>query len=612
MNQTHNSFEADDYSKYYDSLKHRHPQHPTSPLQLHHQISPSYSLYPPPQIIKYEGISESSASSGSGIGLGQPSNIFSSHNTLPSLYPQKNSTSLPSPMSYPPSMYQSTNNFPPQSTIKSSILDFKDPSSPSSSMQSTQPTQLIVEVYQNYQRQKEELEKLRILQKKFLQNPRSEDHDLLGAHHKSLKNKLESQLKSLSYLQHHTILTPSDIHRLFLLTQDLKIQQLQLNLYWQELLQLSQPSSASNQSLFALVVVEDPFPIVISKGKQLDDDPVVVQLLSASNVEIQSYSKVHVAMIFENQPMKTPSQKSIETDTQSLDSHRRIVKWHLRFLHGTRKIPVTLRFGLQMQVNHVTFPVESQQSQPFIIITNECQWEESEGSLLKKSAFGDQLEVSWCFFANLLQRHFLRSTRQDPIRPIRPLSCTDLNYIHKKMFQQSQTITQKDFDTFWAWFGKIVQKLRYQRHICPLWYSGIIQGFLSREEIYQALIHEEPGTFLVRFSERHAGLFAIAYRIDDLDPKSRVRHFLMRQDAKKTLPDFLGEQPSFIYLLQLQQNNSARDDSSPTQSENSQSNYGYRKVFKDSLLETYYSKKTCLPPTNGYDDNIHFIKSHAE
>jgi hypothetical protein len=31
----------------------------------------------------------------------------------------------------------------------------------------------------------------------------------------------------------------------------------------------------------------------------------------------------------------------------------------------------------------------------------------------------------------------------------------------------------------------------------------------------EALKNEEVGTFLIRFSERHAGLFAVGYKIDD-------------------------------------------------------------------------------------------------
>jgi hypothetical protein len=157
-------------------------------------------------------------------------------------------------------------------------------------------------------------------------------------------------------------------------------------------------------SFAALVIVEDPFPLVITKGKQLDDDPVVVQLLSGSNVEFQSFSKVKVALVCENQQGKANNQKAIENDTQTMDVFRRIVKWHLKFLNGTRKNPVNLRFGMQIQLSQgPTVTIESGNSQPLIVITNECQWEESEGALIKRDAFGDQVSSrSSCYFTIIL------------------------------------------------------------------------------------------------------------------------------------------------------------------------------------------------------------------
>ncbi len=69
----------------------------------------------------------------------------------------------------------------------------------------------------------------------------------------------------------------------------------------------------------ALVIVEQPLPMVITKGKQLEDDPIVVQLLTGANVDIQSFSKVKVAMVCESQQVKASSPKSIENDTQTMD-----------------------------------------------------------------------------------------------------------------------------------------------------------------------------------------------------------------------------------------------------------------------------------------------------
>jgi len=102
-----------------------------------------------------------------------------------------------------------------------------------------------------------------------------------------------------------------------------------------------------------------------------------------------------------------------------------------------------------------------------------------------------QLEITWSQFANALQRHVLKATKQDPVRPARCLSGYDLRYIKAKFFgtphpfhpptamltlssptADRDVMNQKDFDTFWGWFGKNLQILRYQRHICHLWQQG--------------------------------------------------------------------------------------------------------------------------------------------
>jgi len=58
------------------------------------------------------------------------------------------------------------------------------------------------------------------------------------------------------------------------------------------------------------------------------------------------------------------------------------------------------------------FLISKDMSHPFVVITNECQWEGSAGTLLKKDAFGGQLEIPWPQFVNTLQRHFLIATKQ--------------------------------------------------------------------------------------------------------------------------------------------------------------------------------------------------------
>lgn len=455
--------------------------------------------------------------------------------------------------------------------------------------------QLINEIMKLHVTQKEQLEKMKLIQKQVMMHPQKDTYSMLDNEQNSLKKQIDAELTSLQQIDSSYLLSPTEIRHVIYLIHELTIQSIQLELFHDELQLLVAPQNPT-PCIAALVIIEQPFPMVITKGKPLEDDPVVVQLLSGSRVEFQSIGKVKASMVVENQPTtkNAAGTKTIETDFSyqvvSMDEAQRIAKYHLKFLNGTRKNPVTLKFSMQVQVvgGAGTVTVESPVSNPFIVITNECQYEESDGTLLKKDSFGNNNEIPWPMFANKLQRHFLRATRQDPIKPTRYLSRHELTYIHHNFFGGQPMVSQTSFDLFWGWFGKNLQKLRYQRHVCSMWQSGLIYGFISRFQVDEALKNEEAGTFLIRFSERHAGLFAVGYKIDD----TRVRHYLVRPDdtagAKKTLPDFLAECNQFNRILQL--------TIEPITGEPRLRNFP-----KDVVLEPYYSKRDALQATNGYD-----------
>ncbi len=69
----------------------------------------------------------------------------------------------------------------------------------------------------------------------------------------------------------------------------------------------------------------------------------------------------------------------------------------------------------------------------------------------QRDAFGDRTETTWFHFANTLQIHYLKATRQDTLRPQRALSAADLHYIHEIKLENKPTITLRDFERFWEW-----------------------------------------------------------------------------------------------------------------------------------------------------------------
>jgi hypothetical protein len=145
--------------------------------------------------------------------------------------------------------------------------------------------------------------------------------------------------------------------------------------------------------------------------------------------------------------------------------------------------------------------LESFASQPFVVITNECQYEEADGMLLRQELFGSpggaagnstpgqvpgwmamigmtganqlhNMEVAWPLVANRLHKYFMRATRQDLLKPTRFLAPDEIAFLHLKFFGGRNSVPAKMFDEFWSWFGKGVQKLRYQRYLCQMWQSG--------------------------------------------------------------------------------------------------------------------------------------------
>jgi len=131
----------------------------------------------------------------------------------------------------------------------------------------------------------------------------------------------------------------------------------------------------------------------------------------------------------------------------------------------------------------------------------------------------------------------------------------ELKYIQRKFFSPQNAkglINEKQVTTFWNWFSQVLTTIRFKRHAKPLWFNGVIYGLISKSDCNRLLSSQEPGTFIIRFSDSAAGCFAIAYSTDDKTEK--VKHYLIKPDelgANKALPDFLKEKHQFTYIVRM-------------------------------------------------------------
>jgi hypothetical protein len=200
-------------------------------------------------------------------------------------------------------------------------------------------------------------------------------------------------------------------------------------------------------------------------------------LFCGPKTEAKAISKVKGNLVYEDYNARK-NNFTVVNDTQDLDSQGEAPFNDIRFPHGTRLKMVRLQFSVQIQhllpgaTSPTILTLESNTSEPFIVMTNENQWEFSAGILLKKEAFDGRVEISWPRFANTLQLHYLRATRQDVGNPARPLSKEDLDYVFTCKFFSKSSLNQKEFEEFWEWFGKALHKIRHQKSFCSLWLRG--------------------------------------------------------------------------------------------------------------------------------------------
>lgn len=374
------------------------------------------------------------------------------------------------------------------------------------------------------------------------------------------------------------ILSPWSIHTYYLLKDVLYQQRKQIEMNYFELKNFDK-HDFENMRFCDLIIIKQPFPDIFSKNKLIQNDLLQVRaILSPYSSDKVLFGKVHCSIVFDPEQSTTLSnQKMISNDIRELCSDTLIASFPLKFLQGTRRSKVYCKFVMICKTldQKNSFTIESELSNPFIVITNESQWDAAEEVLIKWDLFKNQPNISYPYFCNILQRHFLIGTKQDLSHPIRGLSLDDFDYFYKFYFNNEQIITQAQVVTFWSWFGKTLKEIKYQRYIRDLWQNGLIYGCLQRSTVENILKGQPQGTFIIRFSERYPGQFGIAY-VKDV----RIKHYLVTQNdisIRKTLSDFLLNQTQFLYVLKL-----AYDEN------------GYPMFFrqtKKESFEKYYSSK---------------------
>ena len=187
------------------------------------------------------------------------------------------------------------------------------------------------------------------------------------------------------------------------------------------------------------MIARQPFPTVPSKGQQLNEGDLVLQLLTGAATTVVGFSPVKGMVVIDSS--RTNEDKAISGHTQQLDNSLLKAQFPITFEEGTRKNVAKLRFIVDVQVEQMGHKASGSlesitNSAPFVVMTNQKQWEGCERTLLQRDAFGGSAEITWLQFANALQRQFIRATRQDPQNPSRCLSPFDFAYLHEKFISK--------------------------------------------------------------------------------------------------------------------------------------------------------------------------------
>lgn len=461
--------------------------------------------------------------------------------------------------------------YPPEFMLENSRMDMADVELLSKASVAIQGLQEVEEscpgVLDNIKRQ----------QSQAISNSDINAYRKIEAEQEKMATNLEKALQELFTLVRSTILDSYLLVSARSLSQQFMLHQQVLELYRQELQQTfgtGVPLAPNSiPPIVSLYLIEQPLPQVVFKEKPIEET-YTVALLTASQQNIATDKMMTAVLMAPDVSKSGPNLTNHVVPIEGNVNDRKAKFNSLTVSVSSRMNHVNVRFQTSVERGTFHASITTIPSFPFIVITNESQWFEAAGKLLLLDTFGHPKPVTWPQFANTLHSHFLKATRQTD--PERPLYHFEFDYIHRRFFNHSEHVVEKQVTAFWSWFGQCLQTIRFKRYISTLWNTGAIFGFITKEECNKVLQGQGLGTFIIRFSESLPGLFGVAYVSDD--PKERIKHCLIKNEdigSNKSLAEFLRDKDQFQLLLRMEPHEMGK----------------IRRFPKDVVLQQYYSKK---------------------
>lgn len=414
--------------------------------------------------------------------------------------------------------------------------------------------------------------------------------DRIKSFHSNVELLLKQHVENAIKIFHTIVLDSYLLDKLNNFHQRVRFLYHQFAIYQQELLYfLSQGSYCCFSKLF---IISQPEPHVIFKGKVIET-PISVALLSGCFPNFEIADTV-VAKIMDNNRMEynhagAKEKLRIENHVQRLECYQRQATFNsIKINVSSRMMLMHLTFSVKIKQNKQVMVLESEKTNPVIVITHENQWVESQIKLFTENCFQSANRVSWCCFINNFHNQFLTLTKQNKTRPDRALSLYEIRYLHKKWFRMENHVDRNEqaVAQYLQWMGSIQRTIHFKRHIQSMWSEGFIFPLLSKRKAEKCLESQGVGTFVIRFSESQGGLFAVAYVSED-QTGGKVKHYLVKSEelsSNKSLADFIRHTEHFQYILVADVQNAE-----------------LARVSKD-CLQKYFTKKKTSAQANGYID----------
>jgi len=269
------------------------------------------------------------------------------------------------------------------------------------------------------------------------------------------------------------------------------------------------------------------------------------------------------------------SKHPVSNNENSFETANKAFFSHMKVNVSTRMNPTSFEFKAVVKIDNREVPIQSIPTNSFIVITNESQWCDAIVKIFISDVFREGVEVTWAYFANQIQHHFISNTCTKLSNPNRPLQFFELDHFKNRYFGNGNTVTQSKASDFLKWFSHIERCIRFKRHAHSLWTQGYLFGFMNKEKCEDTLQKFGPNTFLCRFSDSQIGQLVISFVADD---GHSVKHYLVKNTdigTNKSLADFVKNVGYFKYILKIEPKINK-----------------VKKLEKDAALHSFYSKAT--------------------